>query len=267
MKPLTFWYGIVSALCNDKVKHAQLQFCQESMTSDNIEAANLLDIIKGQIKEVNHFNMGESASTYEYTCYLSFEDTSQTGGYAFPSHWLSKRVVCSPKYVISENGYQNLKNNGPIKCPHCCTVINESSFVNVKPHTNEILMNINDNKLEINEPKYNCSNFENVEVPSHFTEPMKDIKLKAMTECNFDVNGYNITAPYIQEPISSRFMEIKTQEEFNAHVYKRYPFLSSLDMTNACLAGGFCRSILLKQRMKDFDFFFIGEDPEKTLKR
>jgi hypothetical protein len=62
----------------------------------------------------------------------------------------------------------------------------------------------------------------------------------------------------ITDPISSSRMRVTTQEEFRSGAYGKYPFLKGLDFTNVALAGGFCRSILLKQEMKDFDFFFYG---------
>lgn len=62
----------------------------------------------------------------------------------------------------------------------------------------------------------------------------------------------------IIDPISSSKMRIGSQEEFLSNAYSKYPFLKNLNFTNIALAGGFCRSILLKQEMKDFDFFFYG---------
>lgn len=62
----------------------------------------------------------------------------------------------------------------------------------------------------------------------------------------------------IVDPISSTKMRITTQEQFLKRVHDKYPFLKGLTMNNVALAGGFCRSILCKQEMKDFDFFFYG---------
>jgi hypothetical protein len=62
----------------------------------------------------------------------------------------------------------------------------------------------------------------------------------------------------IIDPISTSMMRVKNKEEFKSIVDQKYPFLKDLNMTNVALAGGFARSILLKQQMKDFDFFFYG---------
>ena len=64
----------------------------------------------------------------------------------------------------------------------------------------------------------------------------------------------------IVDPISSSSMRVKNQEEFVSLTYQKYPFLKDLDFSNVALCGGFVRSILLKQQMKDFDFFFYGLD-------
>jgi len=82
-----------------------------------------------------------------------------------------------------------------------------------------------------------------------------------MSACNFDVKSFEINAPMINDAIGNHEVEVKTQKEFNEHVNTRYPFLKNINMseTNMCLAGGFCRSILLKQRLKDLDFFFYGD--------
>ena len=62
----------------------------------------------------------------------------------------------------------------------------------------------------------------------------------------------------ITDPISSSKMRVTTQNEFKSNAHAKYPFLKDLKFDNVALAGGFCRSILLKQEMKDFDFFFYG---------
>ena len=69
----------------------------------------------------------------------------------------------------------------------------------------------------------------------------------------------------ITDPISSSKMRVTTQKEFRAGAYGKYPFLKGLKFDNVALAGGFCRSILLKQEMKDFDFFFYGLDSDEAL--
>ena len=73
-----------------------------------------------------------------------------------------------------------------------------------------------------------------------------------------DVESYEIGNHIIVDPVSSTSMKIRNNQEFVESVNTRYPFLKDLDMSNVALCGGFARSILLKQQMKDFDFFFYG---------
>jgi len=70
---------------------------------------------------------------------------------------------------------------------------------------------------------------------------------------------YSIDAPYIREPLGNRSLAIKSQREFHTVVEQLYPWLLKVNMQNVCVAGGFCRSILLRQRLKDFDFFIYDD--------
>ncbi len=73
-----------------------------------------------------------------------------------------------------------------------------------------------------------------------------------------DYDSMELKNIMIVNPICSTKMRTKNKEEFNELVHQKYPFLKDLDMTNVVLCGGFVRSILLKQQMKDFDFFFYN---------
>lgn len=58
----------------------------------------------------------------------------------------------------------------------------------------------------------------------------------------------------------------KTLESFTESVHQRFPFIQLLNMKNICIAGGFCRSILLNQTVNDIDIFFTGLTDEMELK-
>jgi hypothetical protein len=79
--------------------------------------------------------------------------------------------------------------------------------------------------------------------------------------------SYKIDHVLLQDAMNSRCLEIHTNADFNNLAHSRYPFLKNIDMTGVCLAGGFPRSILLRQQLKDFDFFFYGGDYMNTFKR
>jgi hypothetical protein len=88
-----------------------------------------------------------------------------------------------------------------------------------------------------------------------------DMILVENFECHADsIKMDNVS---IIDPVSSSKMRIRSQSEFLDSTHTKYPFLKDLDFSNVALAGGFCRSILLKQQMKDFDFFFYGVESDK----
>jgi hypothetical protein len=67
-----------------------------------------------------------------------------------------------------------------------------------------------------------------------------------MDDIDFEVNSFRLNSTYIQEPAGGKTIEIKKQHSFNQYIYKRYPFLMGLDMNRLVIAGGLCRSILLR---------------------
>jgi hypothetical protein len=87
---------------------------------------------------------------------------------------------------------------------------------------------------------------------------MPDSTLIDVNDFSSKYDSFNVTNTMIIDPISNARLKITTQDEFIHYAYLKYPFLKNVDMNNVALCGGFVRSILLKQQMKDFDFFFYG---------
>ena len=85
-----------------------------------------------------------------------------------------------------------------------------------------------------------------------------DNEIINVTDFNSGYDSYSVDNTIIIDPISNSRLKISTQEEFINYVHLKYPFIKDINMTNMALCGGFVRSILLKQQMKDFDFFFYG---------
>jgi hypothetical protein len=122
----------------------------------------------------------------------------------------------------------------------------------------------------MNHPVYDNRTHQVVEIGESVYKSDLDYSLIKLNDLDFRVESYQINSPTINDALGNRQIEITTQEEFNESVHHKYPFLKDLDMTGACLAGGFCRSVLLKQQLKDLDFFFYGygeseEDHERYL--
>jgi hypothetical protein len=117
--------------------------------------------------------------------------------------------------------------------------------------------------LNLDEKYYNSKHIEKITIPeSMYCKELDNnqFKLIKINDCDFESKSYIIQTPYLQEAINSSTIEITDQDEFNNSVFLRYPFLKNLDYTGVCIAGGFCRSILLRQKVKDLDFFFYGKD-------
>lgn len=272
--PMTWWYGFVKSLNDPVLAKAQLPYCLEDMNKDGVTDENILEVIKSKFGSnlVQEFVHSDNPIVWEYLCYITWEDTTKSGGWAVPAHQINSKYVCSPRFVLSNSAYQTLATESHIKCPICFKPIESNSFIQVK--SQEELVNEANSKARqilpiLNEPYYNSSSFEQVVItPDMYAkETEQEHKLKPMSSCSFDSVAYTIQAPYFQEAIGSRSIEIRTQEEFNNAVSSRYPFLNKLDWDGVCLAGGFCRSILLRQRLKDLDFFLYGENHEANFYR
>jgi hypothetical protein len=271
-EPMTWWYAFVKCLGDHVLAKAQLPYCLEDMKKDNVTDDNILDWVKSKMQPIKEYTHSANAKTWEYLCYITWEDTSGTGGWTVPAHQINSKYVCSPKFVLSEQAYQSMATESHIKCPICYKPLESNTFVKVKSFQ-ELENEANQKQQQVmpslNEPYYNSSSFEKVEIipEMYCKEGPSDNKLKFMDSCSFDSVAYTIQKPYFQEAIGSRSIEVRTQEEFNNSVTHRYPFLNKLDWTGVCLAGGFCRSILLRQRLKDLDFFLYGENHETNFSR
>ena len=271
--PMTFWYAFLQAYGDERLLLAQKTYCEEDMAKDGVNESTLLTHIKQNtclVTEYVDFTNFTSTNTYDYTCYLTLDDLSDVGGYCIPAHKIGSKTTCNPKFMLSSESYQSINNiSSAVSCPICQQQLSLSEFKFIKSKTllMEELMQLTSQIVPLlNEPVYRVTNCENINIPKELyaKESDSDFVLKKMNECNFETNAFTINVPYVQEAIGSRTIEIKTQEEFNKSAFYRYPFLSKLNFAqhNVCLSGGFCRSILLRQKLKDFDFFFTGPNPE-----
>ena len=252
MNPMAFWYTFIRVFGDNKLIKAQKHFCPVKEIEIKVIP------IKSYIRNINYVE-------YEYKCYITMEDTNETGGYIIPPHQLSKNVTCNPRYVVSEEGM--IAVNKHYACPICHKQLDKMDKI---PCEKEYLEQFkqNNNELTITEKHYDTTLVEQVKIEEkEYTRETLElmtehnlIKMSSFPNDYFDPVAYKINAPYIQEAVSGRRVEIKTQEEFNNSVFNRFPFLKNIDMTGACIAGGFCRSVLLRQRLKDLDIFLYGEN-------
>jgi hypothetical protein len=266
LQPFTFWYAFILAFGDENLKVSQLPFCETDIEKDNLTPGTLLQHISSLLRHITELDCSGISSNYDYTCYLTLEDTSDTGGYVIPPHKITKKVSCCPNMVLSQDGFNALANhynNGnDVTCPVCCTVIDMNEFSQVLPKAILEEEELKANSITVpilDEPYYDSSNYEVVNIDEIEYKDDSDQTLIALDNYNFNTVSYSINAPYVQEPLGTRSIEIKSQEEFNRYVGFKYPFLTKMNFDGLCLAGGFCRSVLLKQRLKDFDFFIHSE--------
>lgn len=217
-----------------------------------------------------------------YYCYITLSDTSDTGGYMFYAHAKrnqghneenngraaanpnNQKLVCHPSYVMSHEAYNSYKeakdnsrgNNG-ITCPYCSEKIDVSRMTEIEPKNEyeqrkdvilderekkrmyckvEIYDNFSDSLIELNKLDFNTNYRHRIFFKEHLVlaNPM---------------DGFGVM----------KFETSDKQAEFNKKVPQ---FLLDLDWDNIVIAGGMCRSILLGQKIQDYDIFFVGLDEE-----
>lgn len=271
LSPMTLWYGIVLMMNDELLVMSQKRFCKEALEKDslyNVTNDSVMEYLKTKLPNINQCNLQKSVNfNYEYQCYLTLDDTSNTGGYYIPAHYVSRHVKCAPTYVMAPSIMEddNFKSNNTMKCPLCYSNIEINKLIWID-NQETMIKKDKESKEELSIPVLDIPVYDNtlhqvVEISESIYKNDDNLKLKPMSDCNFNVTSFEINCPMVNDSIGNRHIELKTQEEFNEHVEKRYPFLKEIDMksVNMCLAGGFCRSILLKQRLKDLDFFFYGD--------
>ncbi|KAJ6254586.1 hypothetical protein M0813_12188 [Anaeramoeba flamelloides] len=264
VKPYTLWYCISTIAGLEK---SQFKFCKEDLLSDGyeikwkIEKETIYNLIKSKYRHCQETDLTHEFH-YEYMCYITLDDTSETGGYVIPRHDISSTVKCAPNFVLSEEGLESYQGR-EFMCPICYKKLEISSLTKIKPQK-EVLkemeekQGLQDQSITLDEPKYNSNSHKKIDVAKLY-ENCNDYELKLMDECNLEALSYEFDKPTICDPLQNHRPLVFTQEEFNKNVFKRFPFLQGLNYRGVCLAGGFCRSIILKSQMKDLDFFFYGE--------
>ena len=275
--PYLLWFAMIKAYDDSILIKSQYEFCKESFATKKVNESNILEHIVKKIKLINQYSATDNKINFddthdvEYMCYITLEDTSETGGYMINPHKISKTIVCRPKYVITEYAYEEFKKQSVNKCPICKCQIPIEDYTFIKSKNNI-------NKEENSIPKFNLKipieTVENVVIDKLYydTSMIKELKesesnLIEMDTVDFKVSNYNIDHIVLQDAINNRCMEITTQQDFNNLAFTRYPFLKNINWDGVVLSGGFARSILLRQQLKDFDFFFVGNNYMETFKR
>ena len=97
-----------------------------------------------------------------------------------------------------------------------------------------------------------------LKLPHDIIYSIDDTRLINIDELNFATKSSDFDIPVLDDTLNAKKIAIATSDEFNTMIGYRYPFLQKLNYNNIVIAGGFCRSIILKQRAKDIDFSSMG---------
>lgn len=135
LDPFVLWYAMCLALNNENMRIKQLIHCSDAIKKEygDIDPHNLLNILKplNVIPNVNIIDIPVDA-TLDYTCLITMEDTSATGGFKFQPHQTRFGVTCCPQNVLSTTGYTQLLAAGEACiCPLCYMKLNETNFAHV----------------------------------------------------------------------------------------------------------------------------------------
>ena len=206
-----------------------------------LDCINDQRLIEAQKKTYKDHNPNYYAETKEKM--PKFNEMNCQQKYIIPNHTVVNDIVCYNNY-ISEQHY--LECQGEYKCDICEMMIKKEEII-VNPDYVEL------NEIQILDEMYKKDNLVNAVL-----ENLDNTDLLTIDNLDFDVKSFKLKNVLIQDLLNISKIVVKTKESFNKVVHGKYPFLKNLDMTNVCLAGGFCRSILLNQKMKDFDFFIYG---------
>lgn len=248
IKPYTLWYAIVLSLDNDKLILNQYKYCKDDINCDfpNLNPQKLLGMLEKKEFIYNKINSVNSEDL-DYTCFITLDDTHATGGYKIPEHTIAGSI-CNPKYVFSQEAYDGYKKQNLLTCPICYSKIQLNNISIIPPYQNKINVKCKGLCDSIDMKKLCFKN-----------------KLRCMDDIDFNVVGYKFTSgTVITNLMGAKAMSVRNEKQFIDVVIEKYPFLSKINMKNVCIAGGFCKSILLDQNVNDIDFFLYGL-PNKRL--
>jgi len=123
-KPMKLWYEMCRAI-GGKLFSAQEQ---HSLTHSEYSEDFLIQGL------VIGFDQIPSEMTYDYKCIVTLDDLSQCGGYRILPHKNISNYICSPVYLLSEQGKETLCRSGNCICPVCFTPLKRlSGFAPVGP--------------------------------------------------------------------------------------------------------------------------------------
>lgn len=248
VKPYTLWAGIVSVY--SELKNSQKGYCLKDLKKDNADFNSILQNIKDRngtsfsviTKKISDKNL-------EYSCPITLESTAKTGGYIIKPHYLGK-FRCSPKYVFDSD---------VIKDSNKCVICNSEIEYNVvPPKSDKILVEGDESVVK------NNTYSKNVKVLRSKQINIEDNELIRIDQLDLTNGPYSIEIPHLKNRTDGNNINVTDLGSFKDRIKKYDRLFNLFDWTCMCVAGGFCRSILMNQPVKDIDVFFFGIN-EKTM--
>jgi hypothetical protein len=232
------WLAILISLNNDNLIESQ----------KHIYINDVVEFMEHKMDENYQINKGEFIDKFNMIFFEKIDKIHEIfikQKYVIPEHECMISIKCNNDYIC-EDDYNSSEKH--IKCYRCNNLIPKDDIIINDINNAEIVF---DNTYNI----YSQNSCENIKL-----DLTDDKTLYKINDLNFNISSYNIQNVQISDVLNKTQMRIKTKEKFNEKARQKYPYLVNLDMKNVCLAGGFVRSILLNQQMKDFDFFIYGVD-------
>jgi hypothetical protein len=264
ISPLTLWYHIVRALGNETlIKNQEIHFKDDVFH----DCSNNFTICKKYSNFVTETIVNEKNV---FHCCFTMKDTTETGGYELPVHKIGN-IMCNPKYVISEESFDNMKNNVP--CPICCTTLNVEDFKKISPKS-EVLECSKEKEYELDEI-FDTSSHKVIDVTACYDEQDIDTINETTTIDSFwtkETQKYPqilSNALLICQNSVEKSMHVTNSHDFKNELYSKLPFLKNIDLKKygMCIMGGLCKSILLDQKINDIDLFFVTDLGENNKTR
>lgn len=268
LNPYIWWYYFIKLLKDPILEKIQYRLCSDFIQESELDISTFEKNAKKYSIKLNYIEYNDDVIDYDYNCYYSLENIEKEGGYIFTSHKIDDDIQCNPKLMLSKECYDVIKeeNNNIINCPICCRKLkmDKLTFIEDKEkYYNDNNKKKKEHKIQNLECDINRYEKINLEKLNYGTND----NIKKMDECVLKACNYEINHPQLVNTYYSKFVEIYEQKKFNRSVFNKYAFLKNLNWEGVCLSGGFCRTIILKQKIKDFDFFFYGNDCEKNFLR
>ena len=272
------WYGITLALNDQFLSDVQLSLCKSELDLNGTRTNDeVIEYLKTNLNSslIRVINSSKNAPIkLEYHCFITFEDTSLTGGYNINPHRLSKSVICRPQYVISPEGFKYMQAH-KLSCPICYKTLTENDYTfvlseienNNNNNNNNKDDNDNINKYELHKKHEECYNallHEDIIIDLNHD----NITIKTLDECNLKKpHSYSFNLPVIYDSLHTVFLKNTTQAEFNNYIKTHYSFLDGINFNkhNSVIMGGFCRSALTGKKFKDLDVFLHTKDHNKNM--